>query len=116
TLSVRDQHGLAETGLDGRCCMADMQHEGAAADRRAVDPCGLDAEIVADLLWRLDRGGKAVNVGELQSGICNRIQRRIRVELNLRHVRDDTELGGLGRADNGNLFPAHALTPSPDGT
>ena len=83
--------------------MADMQHERAAADRGAVDPGRLDAEIVADLLRRFDRGGEAVDVGQLQSGIGDGIQRRIRVKLELRHVGDDTELGGLGRADDGNL-------------
>src|SRR5581483_11140017 len=54
-LGVRDQHGLAESRLDRGCGMTDMQHEGAAADRSAVDPGRRDAEIVGDLLRRLHR-------------------------------------------------------------
>ena len=111
-----DQHGLAQAGLDRRRGMADVQHERAAADRGAVDPGRLDAEIVADLLRRFDRGGEAVDVGELQPGIGDGVERRIRVKLELRHVGDDAEFGGLGRADDGNLVAAHGSIPSPDGT
>ncbi len=113
---MRDQHGLAQSGFDRGRGMADMQHEGAAADRGAVDPGRRDAEIMADLLRRLDRGGKAVDVGQFQSGIGDGVQRRVRMQLDLRHVRDDAEFGGLGRADDGNLVSAHVLIPSPDGT
>ena len=102
---------LQRPGFDRCRRMADMQHEGAAADRGAVDPCRLDAEIMADLLRGLDRGGEAIDVGEFQAGIRNRIQRRVRVQLDLRHVRDDAELGGLGRADDGNLVSAHGAYP-----
>jgi len=73
----------------------------------AVDPGRRDAEIMADLLRGLDRGGKAVDVGEFQSGIRDRVQRRVRMQLDLRHVGDDAKLGGLGRADDGNLVSAH---------
>src|SRR3954452_19963153 len=90
--------------------MADVQHEGAAADRGAVHPGRLDAEIVADLLRRFDGGGETIDVGQLQPGIGNGIERRIRVKLELRDVGDDTEFGGLGRADDGNLIAAHALS------
>jgi hypothetical protein len=38
------------------------------------------------------------------------------VELDLRHVRDDAELGGLGRSNDGDLVFAHRLNPSQGGT
>ena len=104
---VRDQHGLAQSGFDRGRGMADMQHEGAAAHRSAVDPGRRDAEVMADLLRRLDRGGKAVDVGQFQPGIRDCVQRRIRMQLDLRHVGNDAEFGGLGCADDGNLIPAH---------
>ena len=115
-LGMGDQHGLAEAGLDRRGGMADMQHERAAADRSAVDPGRLDAEIMGDLLRRFDGGGDAVDVGQLQSGIGDGVERRIRVQLDLRHVGNDAELGGLGGADDRDLVPAHDLTLSSGGT
>ena len=101
-----DQHGLAEPGFDGRGGMADMQHERAAADGGAVDPGRRDAEVMRDLLRGLDRGGDTVDVGEFQTGVRDGIERRISVELDLRHVGDDAEFGGLGSADNGDLVSA----------
>ena len=106
---MRDQHGLAQPGFDRGRRMADMQHEGAAAHRSAVDPGRRDPEIVRDLLRRLDRGGKAVDVGQFQSGVRDRVQSRIRMQLDLRCIGNNAELGGLGRADDGNLVPAHSL-------
>src|SRR5438477_923479 len=91
--------------------MADMQHERTAADGRAVDPGRLDAEVMGDLLRGFHGGGDPVDVGKLQSGVRNGIQRRIRVQLDLRHVRDDAEFGGLGRANDGDLIPAHVPQP-----
>ena len=102
-----DQHGLAEAGLDRRRGVADMQHERAAADRGAVDPGRRDAEVMGDLLRRFHRGGDAVDVGEFQPGIGDGVERRIRMQLDLRHVGDDAELGGLGRADDGDCVSAH---------
>jgi hypothetical protein len=87
--------------------MADVQHERASADRRAVDPGRRDAEVVRDLLRAFDRGGKAIDVRQFQPGIRDHVQRRIRVQLDLRHVRDDAEFGGFGSADDGDLIPAH---------
>ena len=104
---MRDQHGLAEPGLDRRCCVTDVQHERAAADGGAVDPGRRDAEIVRDLLRGLHRGGDTVDIGQFQSGIGDGVERRIRMELDLRHVRDDAELGGLGCADDGDCISAH---------
>ena len=69
-----------------------------------------------DLLRRFDRGGKAVDIGQFQSGIGDGVQRRIRVQLDLRDVGNDAEFGGFGRADDGNLISAHDVSPSPDGT
>src|SRR5579872_2051071 len=96
--------------------MADVQHEGAAADGSAVDPGRRDAKIVTDLLRRLDRGCKSVDVGKFQACIGDRVQRRVRMKLNLRHVGNDAELGGFCRAYDGDLVSAHDPTPSPDGT
>ena len=113
---VRDQHGLAQAGLDRGRRVADMQHERTAADRGAVDPGRRDAEIMRDLLRRLDRGGKAVDIGQFQSGIGDGIQRGVRVQLDLRDIGDNAEFGGFGGADDGNLIPAHDFNPSPGGT
>ena len=60
-----------------------------------------------DLLRRFDRGGEAVDVGQFQPGIGDRVQRRVRVQLDLRHVGDYAEFGGFGSADDGDLVPAH---------
>ena len=104
---VRNQHGLAETCLDRGGGMADMEHERTAADRGAVDPGRRDAEIMRDLLRRFDRGGDAVDIGQFQAGIGNGVERRVGVQLDLRHVGNDAEFGGLGGADDGDCVSAH---------
>src|SRR4051794_22734523 len=109
---MRDQHGLAEPGLDRRGGMADMQHEGAATDRSAVDPGRRNAEVMRDLLRRLHRGRKSVDVGQFQAGVGDGIERGIRVQLDLRYVRNNAEFGGFSRTDDGNLVPAHCAQPS----
>src|SRR5215468_6199193 len=96
--------------------MADVKHERAAAHRGTVDPRRRNTEVVADLLRRLDGGGKAIDFGQLESGVLDCIQCRIRMELDLRHVRNDAEFSGLGRADDGNLVSAHNVISSPDET
>src|SRR6185437_8794266 len=78
-LAMRDEDGLGEPGLDRRRRVANMDHERAAADRGAVDPARRDAEIMRDLLRRLDGGGHAVDVLGLQPGILHRVQRRVGV-------------------------------------
>ncbi len=108
---VGDQHGLAQAGFDRGRGVADMQHEGAAADRGAVDPGRRDAEIVGDLLRRLHGGRDPVDVRQFQPGIRDRIESRVRMKLDLRHVGDDTEFGGFSRADDGHLVPAHDGQP-----
>ena len=40
-------------------------------------------------------------------GIGDGVERRVGMELNLRHVGDDAEFGGLGSADDGDLVSAH---------
>ena len=106
-LGMGDQHGLAQAGLDRCGGMADVQHEGAAADRGAVHPGRRDAEVMGDLLRGFHGSGDAVDVGQFQPGVRNRVQRGIRVQLDLRRVGNNAELGGLGRADDSNLVPAH---------
>ncbi len=69
-----------------------------------------------DLLRRLDRGGKAVDIGQFQAGVGDRVQRGVGMQLDLRDIGNDAELGGFGGADDGDLIPAHVLSPSPDGT
>jgi hypothetical protein len=68
-----------------------------------------------ELLRRLDSGSDAVDVGQFQPGILDGVERRIRMKLDLRHVRDDAEFGGLGCADDGDCVSAHGVSPSPDG-
>src|SRR5205085_6615801 len=58
-----------------------------------------------------DRGRKAVNVLDRQPAVGERVQRRVRMQLDLRDVGDDTELGGFGRADDGHLVSAHGGYP-----
>ena len=41
------------------------------------------------------------------SGIGDGVECRVRMELDLRHVGDDAEFGGLGSADDGDLVSAH---------
>ena len=62
---------------------------------------------MTDLLRLLDRGRKSVDVLDGQSRIRDRVQRRVRVQLDLRHVGNDAELGGFGRANDGNLVSTH---------
>src|ERR1700704_6414587 len=88
-----------------------MQHERAAADRGAVDPGRGDAEIMRDLLRRLDRGGKTVDVGQLQSGIGDGVERSVRMQLDLRCVGNNAEFGGFGGADDGDLILSHDAQP-----
>ena len=109
--AMRDQDGLRQTGLDRRRGMAHMDHERAPADGRAVHPGGRNAEIVRDLHRRLAGGGDAVDVLRPQPGIRHRVQRRVGVQLDLRHVGDDTEFRGLGGADNGYGLASHGDYP-----
>ena len=78
-LGVGNQHGLAKPGLDRGRRVADVKHERASADRRAVDPGRRDAEVMRNLLRRLDRGSDAVNIGQFQPGIGQGVQRRVRM-------------------------------------
>ena len=53
---------------------------------------------------RLAGGRDAVDVGGFEHGIGHRVERRVGVQLDLRHVGDDAEPGCLGGADNGDRF------------
>jgi hypothetical protein len=106
-----DQYRLAELRGDHRGGVADMDHERAAADPGAVDPFRGQAEIMRDRHRRLAGGRDAVDVGWLEPGIGHRVERRIGVQLDLRHVGDDAEPGRLGGADNGDRFRLHRLPP-----
>jgi hypothetical protein len=79
-------------------------NERAASDRGAVDPFRGTAQIVCDRHRRLAGRRDAVDVGGLEPGIGHRVECGVGVQLDLRHVRDDAEPGGLGGADeNGAL-------------
>ena len=104
---VGDQYRLAQPGLDRRRGMTDVKHERAATNRRSVDPCRRDAEIMCDLLRSFDRGRDTVDIGQFQAGIGDGVQRRIRVQLDLRRVRNNPEFGRLGSADHGDLIFSH---------
>ena len=108
---VGDQHRLAEARFDRRRRVADVDHERAAADRGVVHPCRLDAEVMTDLLRRFDRGGKSVDVLDGEARIRNRVQRCVRVQLDLRDVGDDAEFCGFGRTDDGYLVSTHCDQP-----
>ncbi len=72
---------------------------------------------MGDLLRGFHRGGDAVDVGQFQAGVGDRVQRRVRMELDLRHVGNDAEFGGFGGADDGNLVLLRMMpSPLPDGT
>ena len=70
-LAGRDQYRLAQARGDRRGGVADMDHEGAAADRGAVDPFRRQAKIMRDRDRRLAGCRDAVDVGGF--GIGHRI-------------------------------------------
>src|SRR5258708_3851154 len=106
-----DQHRLAQPRFERRGGMADMDHEGAAADRGAVDPFRSDAEVVRDRDRRLAGGRDAINVLRPEPGILHRVQRGIGMQADLRQVRDAAQLGRLGGADDGDRFRFHRAAP-----
>jgi hypothetical protein len=63
-----------------------MDHERAAADRGAVDPFRGEAQVMRDRHRRLAGGRDPVDVGWFEPGIGHRIERGVRVQLNLRRV------------------------------
>ena len=118
-LAMRDEDGLRIARMDGGRGMADMQHEGTAADTGAVHPFRRDAEVVRDLLrHHRAHAGHAVDVGGLQPRIRHRVQRGIRVQHDLRHVGHGADARRFRRADDGDLawLDGHRFNPSPDGT
>ncbi len=106
-----DQDGVAEAAFERRGSMADMDHEGAAADRGAVDPFRGDAEVVRHRDRGLAGGGDAVDVLRTEAGIPHRIERGVGMQADLRQFGDAAHLGRLGGADDGNRFRFHRATP-----
>ena len=62
---------------------------------------------MCDLLRSFDRGRDTVDIGQFQAGIGDGVQRRIRVQLDLRRVRNNPKLGSLGSADHSDPIFSH---------
>ena len=107
-LAVGDQDGVAEPLVDRRRRMADVQHEGAAADAGAVGVGRRDAHVVGELDRADAGGGDAVDVRGLQAAVGHGVQRRVGVQADHRDVGDLAHLGGLGGADDRDGFLFHA--------
>ena len=58
-------------------------------------------------LRHLARRRHAVDVGRLQAAILHRVERRVRMQLDLRHAGNDAELRRLRRPDHGHRFLLH---------
>ena len=67
---MRDQHRLAQPGLDRRGGVADMDHKRAAANPGAVDPFRRETQIMRDRRRRLANGREAINVRRLRPHIA----------------------------------------------
>ena len=102
-LAVRDQRDIAVAGHDRGDGVAHMDHERAAAHGGAVDVARLDAEVFGDLVG--DRAGaeQAVDVGELESGVVERVARRLRVEREAGHAGQVPQVVGFGCAHDGDF-------------
>ena len=60
---------------------------------------------------RITGSGDAIDILRPQAGILHRVQCRVGVQLDLRHVGNDAELGGLRSADDGNTGAWHVRYP-----
>ena len=78
-LAMRDQHGTTEAFIDRGCGVPQVDQEGGAANRGAVDPGRGDAEIVGHLCRLFTAAGDTIDVARLEPGIGHRVQRRVRV-------------------------------------
>ena len=56
---------------------------------------------------RLAGGRDAVDVFGFERGVGHRVERGVGMQLDLRHVRDDAELCGLGGTHDGDRFRLH---------
>ena len=65
--------------------------------RSAVDPVRGDAQVVGHVGGSLARGGEAVDVGDGQPGVVERVEGGIGVQLDLADVGQSAQLGGLRR-------------------
>ncbi len=72
-------------------------------------------EVVSDLHGGFARGGDTVDVFWFQTAICHRIERRVGVQLDLRHVGNDAEFRGLRGTDDGDCVVWHRFSLSPGG-
>ncbi len=50
---------------------------------------------------RLAGGRDAVDIGGFEAGVGHRVERRVGMQFDLRHVGDDADPGGFGGADDG---------------
>src|SRR5581483_2997847 len=99
----------AEARLDGGGGVADMDHERAAADARAVDEVRRDAEVLGDGDGGLAGAEDAIDLVLRDAGVGEGVERGLGVELERRLVRNDADRVGLGRADDrGAHAQAHA--------
>ena len=97
-----DQDRLAETFVDRGAGVTQMDQKGRAADGGTVDPFRRNAEIVRHFRRFFPAACDTVDVTRLQAGFRHSIKRRVRVKLNVGHMRNFAEFRGLARADNGN--------------
>src|SRR5688572_1952918 len=92
--------------------MADVEHEGAAADGGAVDPRGRDAEVPGHFGRGVAGGGDAVDVFRREAAVGERVQSGVGVEADLREVGYHAEFGRLRGADDGDALAPHAAPPA----
>jgi len=70
-----------------------------------------EAEIMLDRHRRLAGGRDAVDVGGFEPGIGHRVERGVGIQLDLRSVGDDAEVGGLGHPRWRSISAASRLPP-----
>jgi len=106
-LTVSDERYVAQSVGNGQCGVPDMNHEGRAANTRAVGVARLNAQVFGDL----DAGEPAaqrgredpVHVTECQAGVAQRITGSFCLKLDGRLIWDDPDLVGLVNADDRDL-------------
>ena len=58
-------------------------------------------DMISEVCLAIEMGCDAIDIGRLEPRVLHRIERAVRVQLDLRHIGDDAEFGRLRRADNG---------------
>ena len=103
-----DERDVDEAGRDGGGGVLDVDHEGGAADGRAVGVLRLDAEVLGELEGGRPAGGAgaedAVDLGEGDAGVLEGVAGGLGVELEGGLVGDDADLVGLVGADDGDFL------------